>query len=1687
MMQYAGAISGLTALSAGTAAGLSGETAEVFVRAEEVDPPLLTQDAGVVGELKATAAESQEPIVDYVSNTDGLEILTQFWLANSLLLEVDTSVVDLKTLQSQEGVRAIHENVEVSIPEPFSGASASQTGVTTYGLDQIGVPEAWEQFGTKGTGAKIAVLDTGVDPDHPDIDIAPENFAEFDEDGNIVEGAEPRDSDEHGTHVSGTATGGNDSGTAIGVAPAATLLHGLVLPNGGGTFAQIIGGMQWAVENDADVINMSLGATGYFAEMIEPVRNAEAAGTLVVSSAGNSGAGSTGSPGNVYDTFAVGASNESEAIADFSSGEEINTDEAWGTNAPDTWPRRYIVPDASAPGVDVLSAEPGGEYQELSGTSMASPHVAGLVGLMASAAEDAFGPGDLKDALSTTAWKPEGELTDPDTRYGHGIVDAVRATSRVGADSGFTGTIRDADGNSIEDATVDLNGFTVETDDTGSYRLRALPGEYEVVADAFGYSTTSKTATVSEGSFTQLDFELSDTAAVELRQGQPEGLEAGNGFDVVVRVANIESLTVELAGDYQGGADLFVEGEAARFGDPFSFDPPRSGEVTITVDVGDEGFGSLELAHSFTGIDRTIELTTGPTAVYAEEVPIAVVDVEDGPFTSDVVAILDDSMHPRFVFEELDPETALSAARNREHEAYVVQHLGEDEDRIAEFADVAMAPEIGVVYLDQFGDASDAVSQLSDVTGDPRDAFDVTFQLASPDIDYAIQQNHPVLEGVATEGERVTITRPDPIAIGPGLIFGGFHSYYEDYRGAIAGTTLADTAAGFDTTGSGFGVDDLTRTVLASSLGVSTFVTRNNFSADGRTILGNAVEHASQTPAIETLEVPADQIAPGESTTLRIEVEDLLELTIDVARLLFVDRSDLSLTIDGDDVGFGDTISFEEPFTGELVITIASESEGVGQFAFDTEFVTLGRRDHPIETAVAFPPTTIYESPLNVPEQIEDLQTAVDFVQPNDAVVLADGTYEVDAPDRGFQSGLFIETPGITLRAADGAEPQVIHARDLPAPRIIHVDAAGVTIDGVNANVLDGRVDEKNLIGTGILVADFTSGVTVKNLTAGGTFGVQLESTSDLTVENVTATDSITGVGTDIGFFGDIENATIRNITVRDSPDYSFSGGVVIEGGATEVTVTDCDIGIEDGDLAGIALYGPFGGGENCHIANNTVNGAGSDDEPFGVGHAGVVVSEVEATIEENDIEDTYFGVQVGGRLGFGEQEVTVRHNDIDVTGTGYYQTGDYATVERNDINAATGFDFGDGGFFGIEANQVLAQFNDLSKTDLPFTGTPYESFFQPVTPLVFDCRQNYIGERDYDDTIADGDIEYDPFLTAAPDEVDLPEPTRIGTDLYLDAGTSYGLGIPGPTDQTIFEVLAGEGATDFDGTVEFLNRNSERWQRVTGKGELEENDTLEAYRVTPSKGTRAVVDFQLDEDKPPGLRDETPGEYRLKKGWNFVAAPHYGDTGPVFGLDTVEDIEDPLASPASQLGDAERNAFTGYKVQVSEHSTLPASLTEYGPTMSKLYEALGLDPILHEDAGVTAASVALSTKYTIEDVLDAAPDDETATDAATTYIGRELIVAIATLNEDESVRDAIEKTTGSVVENRPPTYEDQVETALQRAVTDVLRSRIDASVVPEEAPDVYGTKTAAKAAEAGESNRDMSHSFDSASSLLDR
>jgi subtilisin family serine protease len=311
--------------------------------------------------------------------------------------------------------------------------AAQEAKAATWGVERIGALAAWGAYGTRGKGVKIGVLDTGVDAEHPDLKGKVANWAEFGPDGKRVRGSTAHDSDRHGTHVCGTIAGGDASGTWIGVAPDARLAVGLVLDGEkGGTDAQVLAGIDWALDLGVDAISMSLGGIVIGPETpgtyTRAIVECFLRGVPVVAAIGNEGDGTGGSPGNDLFSLAVGATNVDDNVAGFSSGRTQFVTESDVIRA-DVLPLPYPKPDVAAPGVAVQSSVPGGQWAALSGTSMATPHTSGAVALLlaatghlASVADDQR-VGVILDLLIGGV-KELGEAGQ-DHRYGFGRVDIL--------------------------------------------------------------------------------------------------------------------------------------------------------------------------------------------------------------------------------------------------------------------------------------------------------------------------------------------------------------------------------------------------------------------------------------------------------------------------------------------------------------------------------------------------------------------------------------------------------------------------------------------------------------------------------------------------------------------------------------------------------------------------------------------------------------------------------------------------------------------------------------------------------------------------------------------------------------------------------------------------------------------------------------------------------------------------------------------------------------------------------------------------------------------------------------------------------------------------------------------------------------------------------------------------------------
>ncbi|GBE92053.1 S8 family serine peptidase [Nostoc cycadae] len=353
------------------------------------------------------------------------------------LANVEVTRKTLKALAEQPDVVAVLPNQKIHLIKPrkieYSELTQQETqDKLTWGLKQLEIPALWQT--TKGNDINVAVLDTGVYAAHSALKNRVTDFIVIDPIGRRIKSDPPYDCGEHGTHVCGTIAGGQTpEGISIGVAPEANLLVAGVLI-GDATLQTLMEGIAWAIENGADIINMSLGFNYYepiFAEILEILVNQY--GILPVVAIGNENHGNSSSPGNVYNAFSVGAVEKMESadvdITFFSSGASLVF--------PGQPNNLVTKPDVVAPGVQIYSSIPPSkgphgtyEYSFMNGTSMATPHVAGVAALLMAANPTAPAT-DIIKVLKETARHPNGNDLRPCNRWGHGLIQPVEALKAI--------------------------------------------------------------------------------------------------------------------------------------------------------------------------------------------------------------------------------------------------------------------------------------------------------------------------------------------------------------------------------------------------------------------------------------------------------------------------------------------------------------------------------------------------------------------------------------------------------------------------------------------------------------------------------------------------------------------------------------------------------------------------------------------------------------------------------------------------------------------------------------------------------------------------------------------------------------------------------------------------------------------------------------------------------------------------------------------------------------------------------------------------------------------------------------------------------------------------------------------------------------------------------------------------------
>ncbi|MEU5887143.1 S8 family serine peptidase [Streptomyces sp. NPDC047461] len=383
---------------------------------------------------------------------------------------------------------------------------------------QVHAPEAWAA-GYDGKGTEVAVLDTGVDADHPDLK------GRITASRNFTDSADADDHQGHGTHTTSTVggTGAASGGKKKGVAPGADLLNGKVLNDyGSGETSWIIAGMQWAVDQGADVVSMSLGnpartdCTDPMAQATEELAQANK-DTLFVIAAGNTGPGdnTVSSPGCAPSVLTVGAVDRDDSTANFSSRGPVP-----GAHT--------LKPEITAPGVDISAAAAGGRgvyaYRSMSGTSMATPHVAGAAAVVAQRHPD-WSARQLKAALVSSA---DADIPGDVRETGGGRLDVKAATDQtvLGAPAVQAGTFDWPQDTS--DRTTALVPYTNTTDRAVELKLSVVG-----VTGNDGSAVRSSVARLGAGS---LKVPAGKTVEVPLRIDPTATLQRAQYGDITGRV-----------------------------------------------------------------------------------------------------------------------------------------------------------------------------------------------------------------------------------------------------------------------------------------------------------------------------------------------------------------------------------------------------------------------------------------------------------------------------------------------------------------------------------------------------------------------------------------------------------------------------------------------------------------------------------------------------------------------------------------------------------------------------------------------------------------------------------------------------------------------------------------------------------------------------------------------------------------------------------------------------------------------------------------------------------------------------------------------------------------------------------------------------------------------------------------------
>jgi serine protease AprX len=386
------------------------------------EPDKHVRRSRIVRALRDRAESTQAPLRALLTDK-GITGVRHLWIINGMAATLPSSII--RELAANPSVESIVRDRTLRTPK----AVTASTATPEWNITAINAPELWG-IGYTGAGVVVANMDTGVDPDHPDLKTRWRGGSNSWYDPNGQHAA-PYDANGHGTQTMGVIVGGDVGGTSIGVAPGAKWIAVKIYDDSDTTTYSIIhDAFQWLLNPDGikgtadapDVVNMSWdleAINSCVPEFQADIDTLKAAGITVAISAGNYGpnVSTSVSPANYSNAFAVGAVDETKNIRSFSSRGPSACGGA-------------TFPELVAPGYNIKTADLsfGGAipnpYAYVTGTSFSAPHVAGAMALLLGALPD-LTPAELEQALTATAM--DLGATGVDNVYGYGLVDVAAA------------------------------------------------------------------------------------------------------------------------------------------------------------------------------------------------------------------------------------------------------------------------------------------------------------------------------------------------------------------------------------------------------------------------------------------------------------------------------------------------------------------------------------------------------------------------------------------------------------------------------------------------------------------------------------------------------------------------------------------------------------------------------------------------------------------------------------------------------------------------------------------------------------------------------------------------------------------------------------------------------------------------------------------------------------------------------------------------------------------------------------------------------------------------------------------------------------------------------------------------------------------------------------------------------------